>query len=215
MNAKTFSEAMSTIDNRYIDRALNYRRKKRVHILPFAASLTILLLLCGFAYSAYVYWGVGSAEQIDFDRLTQPFGTVADEQMTDENNGGMFYEKSGLISDYTNVYADDSVCVATDGNVIQPLYFSPNYMIIFAKEDEKGWALEAGEELALHFSLYPAQSLELEIGYILNGEYHLLSVTKGSDFDETLIAAGAGEYYFCVTNRASANAVIEEGEIYK
>ena len=105
MNAKTFSEAMSTIDNRYIDRALNYRRKKRVHILPFAASLTILLLLCGFAYSAYVYWGVGSAEQIDFDRLTQPFGTVADEQMTDENNGGMFYEKSGLINDYTNVYA--------------------------------------------------------------------------------------------------------------
>lgn len=214
MNAKTFSEAMGAIDNKYIDRALNYHRKRKIRLLPIAASLTILLSLCGFAYSAYIYWGVGAVERIDFDKLTKPFGTVAGEQTADEGDSGIFYEKSGLISDYTNVYADNSVCVTTDENMIPPLYFSPNYMIIFTREDEKSWALEAGEQLTLQFSLYHSQSLELEIGYILNGKYHLLSVSRGRDFDETLIAAEEGEYYFCVTNHSSANAIIENGEIH-
>lgn len=214
MNGKTFSEAMGAIDSKYIDKALYYRQKRKVHILPFAASLTIILFVCGFAYTAHVYWGVGPAEQTDISKLTQPFGTVAGEQQAnEEKDSGIFYEKSSLISNYTNVYADRFVCVTTGENVIPSLYFSPNYMVIFTQGDEKGWALEAGEELTLHISLHQAQSLELETGYIVNGEYHLLSLAKGNDFNETLTAADAGEYFICVTNRSSTNAVIRAGEI--
>lgn len=214
MNGTIFSEAIGAIDSKYIDKALNYRPKRKVHILPFAASLTILLLLCGFAYTAHVYWGVGPAEWTDISELTQPFGTVAGEQLANQKKDSrIFYEKSSLISNYTNVYADCSVCVTTEENVIPPLYFSPNYMVIFTQGDEKGWALETGDELTLHISLHQAQSLELETGYIVNGEYHLLSLAKGNDFNETLTAADAGKYFICVTNRSSTNAVIRAGEI--
>lgn len=213
MNTKVFSEAMGEIDSRYIDQALNYRRKRRMHLFPFAAGLAIFLLTCGFAYTVYVYWGVGLAGNVDRNKLTQPFGTVAGGQLADGSDSGIFFEKSGLIRDYSDVYADCSTCVAVNENTIPPLYFSPNYMVIFTQEDKNGWTVGAGGELTFHISLYHGQSLELEVGYVLNGEYHLLSVTKGSDFNETLTGTDTGEYYFCVTNHSSVNAVIEDGEI--
>lgn len=215
MNAQLFSEAMNNIDSKYIDKALNYRyRHKSIkHILSLAASLLIFFGLCRFAYGAYVYQGVGSTGNIDFNKLTQPFGTIAGEQAANGNDNVAFFEKSSLISDYDNVYADNSICVATDNGMIPSIYFSPNYMVIFSMEDEKGWTLKEGEKLTLSFSLHHAQSLDLEIGYILNGQYYTLSLSKGCDFSETLTASDEGEYYFCITNHSSGNAVIENGSI--
>ena len=204
---------MSEIDSRYIERTLNYHRRRKMHVLSLAASFAVLFLLCGFAYAACTYWGAGSASHIDFDSLVQPFGTVADEQEMSENDSENFFEKSSLIHDYGNVYADNSVCVATKDNVIPSIYFSPAYMVIFSREEEQGWTLKAKDTITLDFSLYQAQSLELEVGYILNGEYHVLSSEKGSDFSETFMVSDEGEYYFCVTNHSSANAVIKNGRI--
>lgn len=212
MNIKEFSEAMNEIDYRYVDKAINYHRKGNRYILPLVASLSILVL-CGFAYSAYVYWGVGDAGKIGYNELTQPFGTLSSEQQIIENDDGIFIEKSNLINDYGNVYANNSVCVVADDNIIPSIYFSPNYMVIFTKESENGWKLNAEDEMEINFSLNHAQSLELEIGYILNSEYHELSLTKGCDFNTTLTAPQEGEYYFCVTNHSSENAIIESGEI--
>ena len=130
-----------------------------------------------------------------------------------ENDSEIFFEKSNLISDYENVYADNSVCVASNNNIIPSIYFSPNYMVIFSQEDEQGWILKAEEKLTLGFSLLQTQSIELEVGYILNGEYHVLSLTKGCDFNETLTVSDEGEYYFCVTNHSSENAIIKSGNI--
>ncbi|MCM1261146.1 MAG: hypothetical protein NC313_00385 [Butyrivibrio sp.] len=211
MNIKEFSEAMGEIDYRYVDKAINYRHKRNRYILPLAASLAVFVL-CGFAYSAYVYWGVGDAGKIGYNELTKPFRTLSSEQQIIEDDE-IFIEKSSLINDYKNVYASDSICVVADNDIIPSIYFSPNYMVIFTKEGEDGWKLNASEELMINFSLNHAQSLELEIGYILNGEYHELSLTKGYDFNATLTATEEGEYYFCITNHSSENAIIEDGEI--
>lgn len=213
MNTKLFSEALSELDDKYVYTALNYHPKRKLRLFPFVASLSVFAGLCGFAYAVSVYQGVGSADHIDFNKLTQPFGTITDEQQLDMDNNVIFLEKSPIINDYENIYADYSVCVETADNQIPSIYFSPNYMVIFSQENEQGWALTQKEKLTLHFSLYHAQSLELEIGYVLNGKYHSLSIVKGCDFSETLTAPEAGEYYICITNHSSSNAVIESGNI--
>lgn len=212
MNTKRFSIAMGEIESSYVEKALNYHSKKRRYLLSCAASLAVLFV-CGSAYAACVYWGIGSADHIDFNKLTQPFGTVAGEQESNENSSTVFYEKSGLINDYENIYADYSACVATENGTIPSIYFSPAYMVIFSREDGQGWSLEAEDQLTLDFSLYRTQSLELEIGYIMNGEYYALSLTKGCDFNEIFTVSDAGEYYFCVTNHSSENAVIKNGRM--
>ena len=57
--------------------------------------------------------------------------------------------KKNLINDYSNVYADNSVCVTMDGNSIPPIYFSPNYMVIFTQPNEDGWTLSKGDEFSI------------------------------------------------------------------
>lgn len=213
MNAKRFSEAMNEIDDKYVYTALNYHPKRKFHILPFAAGLTVFVGICGFAFAVSVYQGVGSANHIDFDQLTQPFGTIASEQQFTETNRASFSEKSNLIDDYRDIFAEHAVCVTVEDQQIPAIYFSPGYMVIFSHENEQGWTLHADETLTLDFSLHHTQSLALETGYILNGEYHILSLTKGCDFTETLTAPASGEYYFCITNHSSSNAVIESGSI--
>ena len=52
MNTKMFSEAMSEIDSRYVEKTLNYHNKKKKYILSLVASL-VFILSCGFAYAAY------------------------------------------------------------------------------------------------------------------------------------------------------------------
>ncbi|MDE7272789.1 MAG: hypothetical protein K2N95_06950 [Lachnospiraceae bacterium] len=213
MNAKLFSEAMNEIDDKYVYKALTCQPKRKFHILPFAASLMVFVGICGFAFAVSVYHGVGSTNHIDFDQLTQPFGTIAKEQPFAEHDNELFYEKSELIDDYSDIFAENSVCVTIEDDQIPSIYFSPGYMVLFSHENEQGWTLNAGETLTLDLSLHRAQSLALETGYLLNGEYHILSLTKGCDFTETLTAPETGEYYFCVTNHSSSNAVIERGSI--
>ena len=136
MNAKLFSEAMNEVNDKYYEEAASYHCKKygwRKWSMV-AACLAVVLVLCGFGYAAYIYWGVGSAGNIDFADLTKPFGTIASDKDSPVNGGEIFYEKSKLINDYSNVYADNSVCVTVDGSSIPSIYFSPNYMVIFTQK---------------------------------------------------------------------------------
>lgn len=216
MNSKLFSEAMSEVNDKYYEEAANYQCKKYrwTKWSTVAACLVVALALCGFGYAAYIYWGVGSAENIDFDDLTQPFGTVASDKEVQVNENEIYYEKSELINDYTNVYADNSICVTMDGNTIPSIYFSPNYMVIFTQQNEDGWTLSKGDEFTINFSLF--EKIQLDIGYILNGKYYeIASGGTGPEFGNTISVPEDGIYYFCVTNRSSSNAVIKSGEIIK
>lgn len=177
-----------------------------------AACFAVVLALCGFGYAAYIYWGVGPTGNIDFDDLTQPFGTVASEEEVQANEDEIFYEKSELIKDDTNVYAANSVCVAMDNNSIPSIYFSPNYMVIFTQQNGDGWSLAKGDELTISFSLF--EKTQLDIGYILDGRYYeITSGGTGPEFGNEVSAPRDGIYYFCVTNRSSSNTIIESGEI--
>jgi hypothetical protein len=53
----------------------------------------------------------------------------------------------------------------------------------------------------------------MEFGYVLDGQYRPLFTARGNTFSDTFQAPEAREYYFCVTNRSSANAVVEDGSI--
>ena len=216
MNAKLFSEAINEVNDKYYEEAANYHCKKyrwkKWSIV--AACLAAVLVLCGFCYAAYIYWGAGPAKNIDFADLTQPFGTVASDKNVPANENELLYEKSNLINDHSNVYADNSVCVTMDGNSIPPIYFSPNYMVIFTQPNEDGWTLSKGDEFSINFSLF--EKIQLDIGYILNGKYYeITSGGTGPDFGNIITALEDGIYYFCVTNRSSSNAVIKSGEITK
>lgn len=216
MNAKLFSEAMNEVNDKYYEEAASYHCKKygwRKWSMV-AACLAVVLVLCGFGYAAYIYWGVGSARNIDFADLTKPFGTIASDKESPVNGGEIFYEKSKLINDYSNVYADNSVCVTVDGSSIPSIYFSPNYMVIFTQPNEVGWTLSKGDKFSINFSLF--EKIQLDVGYILNGKYYeIASGGTGPDFGNIITAPEDGIYYFCVTNRSSSNAVIKSGEITK
>lgn len=219
MIKKTISDAITNISTEYIEKAADYTVTKKTHKPVWikrgtaVACLALLFTLCGFAYIAHIYWGVGSAEHINFEDLTKPFGTVNSEQESQEQEQEIFCVKSEMIKNYDNIYADNSVCVEMNDNNIPSIYFSPGYMVIFTQSNEGGWILSEGEELAIDFSLYDKQNIELEIGYLLNGEYHALFTALGHDFSDTLFIPQDGTYYLCVTNKSSSNAVIKNGII--
>lgn len=216
MNSKKFSEAMSELDNKYIDEAISYQKKKHMKFPIIAACFILLLASCGFAYVVHTYWGVGLADTIDFTDLTQPFGTYAsDSELQQEQKDMIFYERSDIINNYSDIYADNSVCIKMNDSSIPSIYFSPGYMLIFTQTDENGWILSKGEEVTINFSLYKKQNIELEVGYVLNGEYFALFSALGFDFSNTISIPQDGTYYFCVTNKSSSNAVIKKGEIIK
>lgn len=214
---KKLYNAITNIDEKYIDVAENTKMspKKVRRPLLIAACFIGLLALCGFGYAVSIYWGVGSAENISFDNLTQPFGTIIIDNDTIREIEDNAWEKSDIITDYTNVFADNSMCYSLTNGDIPSLYFSPAHMIIFAQESEAGWTLKSGESIAFNLSLNEKQNIELEFGYVLNGEYHELSTVMGHEFSETLQAAEDGDYYLCVTNKSSENAVIVSGTISK
>ncbi len=209
--------AITNIDEKYIDAAENVKvsPKKVRRLLLIAACFIGLLALCGFGYAISIYWGVGSAENISFDDLTQPFGTIVIDNDTIREIEDTAWEKSDIIADYTNIFADNSTCYSLTNDDIPSLYFSPAYMIIFAQEDEAGWTLKSGESIVFNLSLNEKQNIELEFGYVLNGEYRELSTVTGHEFSETLQSAEDGDYYLCVTNKSSENAVIISGTISK
>lgn len=214
MTNKQFSEALSQISDRYIIETINFRNKKgKKKYSLLAACLILALILCGFAFAVHSYLGVGSAEDASFKELTQPFETTSSTEISENAADETFFTKSDIISDYSEVYADNSVCVTVEGEKIPSVYFSPNYMIIFTQKDEKGWTLEEGDQFMIDVSLYDQQSITMEIGYILDGKYYNMCNTLGPDFSNVLNVTEDGDYYFCITNRSSANAVIESGDI--
>lgn len=219
MNKMKFAEAMSMVGDRYYEEAENYQRKTGKGIvkrpLLLAACLVISLALCGFGYMASVYWGSGSADGASFEELTRPFGTIAGDESTFTEVEDSAWTRSELISDYSGVYADDSAMYFLNGNSIPSVYFSPAWMVVFAREDGAGMSLEPGDTVTFQYALKNKQSLEIEMGCILNGQYYELSKTLGSTDEVEFQANEAGEYYFCLTNRASTNAVINNGSITK
>ena len=219
MNKMKFAEAMSMVDDRYYEEAENYQRKdgKRTVKRPLmlAACLVMSLAFCGFAYMASVYWGSGPADGSSFEELTKPFGTISEDENAFTEVEDSAWTRSELISDYNSVYADHSAMYDLNGNAIPSVYFSPAWMVIFAQEDGAGMRLDSGDTVTFDYVLKNKQSLEIEMGYILNGQYYELSKALGSHNETVFQADEAGEYYFCLTNRSSTNAVIDHGSITK
>lgn len=218
MKGKDLIIGMSFIDEKYVNEAMSTKKETK-HIIirrktgRMVVCLILVIALCGFTYAAIRYWGVGSTENIKIEDLIQPFGTIVSEKDISEEVHTSEVEKSELIDDYENIFARDILNWEMDSNVISSLYFSPAYMVMFTQAEGQGWDLEVGESLTLNFSLTSKQSLEIEIGYVFNGEYHKISSPKGTTFTEIITAYERGTYYFCITNRSSSNAVLSEGAI--
>jgi hypothetical protein len=202
-------QSITAVEERYLDELDRPVAKKHRRPALVAACLAAVLTLCGFGYAAR--WGVGTADGISFGALTQDFQTSVSDSA--ETVSEVKTEKSDLITDYSNVFAENSVSCATEDGEIPSLYCSPTYMVIFTQAEDSGWTLDAGEELTFSVDLNDKQSLTLELGYVLDGQYHALSTMKGNTFRETFQAPEAGDYYFCITNRSSANVVITGGSI--
>jgi hypothetical protein len=203
-------QSIPSAEERYLEEACQVRttEKNRSHLMLAAACLATAVALCGFGYATY--WGVGATDEIPFHALTQNFQTTTSD--TEEGTNYTELEKSDLITDYSNVLADNSVNCPTENGEIPSIYFSPTYMVIFTQAENSGWTLNAGEKLDFSLDLNKSQSLSLEFGYVLDGQYHAFTSVMGS-FGETFQAPEAGEYYFCVTNCSSSNAVVDGGRI--
>jgi hypothetical protein len=204
-------QSITDVDQQYLEEMDRPIEKKHRRSVLIVACLAAAVALCGFGYR--IYWGVGSVDGIAFRALTQDFPTDTGIIENVEETHNTETEKSGLIADYSNVSADNSVNCATEGGQIPSIYFSPNYMVIFTQTEGSGWTLDTGEELNFFLNLNKKQSLTLEFGYVLDGQYRPLYTAKGNTFSGTFQAPEAGEYYFCVTNRSSSNAVVEGGNI--
>lgn len=218
MRGKDLIIGMSFIDEHYVNEAISTKKatkhtltRRKIGIM--VACLILIIALGGFTYAVIQYWGIGSADNIKFEDLTQPFGTIVSERDISNNVQTPELSKSDLIDDYENIFARYILNWEIDSNVIPSLYFSPTYMIVFTQEEMQGWDLEVGETLTLNFSLSSKQSLGMQIGYVLNGQYHEISSPKGTTFSETITAYERGTYYFCITNQSSSNAVLLEGAI--
>lgn len=213
---KTFSEihVSDSVKERMIQiQEIKIKKKVNRKLVSTIACAILVFALCGFTYVSVQYWGVGIAGNAKYENLTQPFGTIASNNNTASNNQKNDLKKSDLIIDYDNIFVNTAVNYELESENIPTLYFNPAYMIIFTCSDEQGWNLENGDNITMNLILADQQSLELEIGYIINGKYYKLSSTKGSVFHESVIATENGEYYFCVINRSSANAIISSGII--
>lgn len=205
-------QSITDIEEHYLESIdLDCPGQKRIRPLLLAGCLAAALALCSFGYA--VYWGVGPADGISFRALTQDFQTVAGDADPGETAAGSAAEKSSLIAEDAGAFAENAVSCATEDGDIPSVYLSPSYMVIFTGAQGGGWTLDAGEQLELSLLLDERQSLTLELGYLLDGRYCPLSTAKGHTFSETFQAPEAGEYYFCVTNRSSSNAVVRGGRI--
>lgn len=110
------------------------------------------------------------------------------------------------------VFAEKFKRIDVDSHQMDSLYFSPEYMLIFSNQGES-WTKADGQTLCLNFQLEDDQSLYLGCGYIDNGEYHELTLSKGNNFSFSIKMKEGHEYYLCVTNYSSDNAVIKKGSI--
>lgn len=205
-----------SMKKRIVQKCLTNGKKKitvRYKVLPIAACMALVVCLAGFTYAAYTYWGAGTTASLDISDFTRPFGTVASDEEILEGDNNLAKETVEIIKNYDDVYADYFAYFNLDDSSIPSIYFSPNHMVILTGSESQGINLSAGEDVSFSFSLDGNQELTLELGYILNGIYHELSTMFGSDFSYAFTAQEVGEYYFCITNHSSSNAVISSGSI--
>ncbi len=187
-------------------------RKKAWRFVPVVVCIMLVFALGGFAYAIVRYWGVGVVGDTDRSAIMNPFGTVASGEADVKDSQDSSGQKSGIIKNYDNIFAASAINFELTSNEIPSLYFSPGYMVVFTRGNEMGWRLKTGDQLAVNYTL-DDQSLVLETGYVLNGEYYKLGEEKGADFADTITAAEDGVYYFCITNHSSANAIIKRGTV--
>lgn len=191
-------------------RSLKKGRKK--HRILYPVLIAAALCLCGFGYKLYSIIGAGYTKDIDQNRLAVPFDTSASSKDTHSAKTEKKNTSGVDIRNINDVFAEKFKRIDVDSHQIDSLYFSPEYMLIFSNQGES-WTKEDGQTLCLNIQLEDDQSLYLGCGYIDNGEYYELTLSKGNTFSFSIKMKEGHEYYLCVTNYSSENAVIKKGTI--
>lgn len=212
-NSEVLFECLTDIDDRFIDEATSGcpdRKAGRRRKILYPALVAGSMVLCGFGYRLYAVTGAGRVSDIDSSRLEVPFDTSSAKsdihEETEEDSTCSF------ISNKDSVLADHFKEINTVDGRIDSLYFSPGYMLVFS-DDGEAWDVGNSGTIDVHLELVNEQPLTLECGYVDNGRYHKVSFSSGHEFSFSIKAENGHEYYLCITNYSSDNAVIETGNI--
>jgi hypothetical protein len=172
MNAKKFSDAMSELDSKYIDEAINYKKKaKKPAWVKWGAMAACLAVVVVVGFAAWQQITVPTEENAAGSSTTtdiEPFvGYSLEEAAAIAEFGELF--PTQILEDYV---LDGSVGVY-DGTVLQAKFYNEKL------EDElvieiahKGWYVERHGDLVLNTILYRETINENgSYIYINGGEY--------------------------------------------
>lgn len=211
MNAKLLSDALGELDESYLEEAMAYRvSRRRLRPGVLLAAAILLLALGGACLAGVRYFGVGSAKGADVRELTKPLPTEASSEAAAEP---MPYTSCGVIIDEEVLSLAGSSLVPTGDGAVPETFISPGYMAVFARTEAEGWEALSGETVSLSFTLADGQTIDMEAGYVQNGVYHKLFRALGPELSTEFSPEEAGTLYFCLTNRSSRTAVIENGSV--
>lgn len=185
--------------------------------------IAISLLLCGGKYylegnKANNYYGVGEVGN-NKSSILSPFTTtstssdnIEDTRLERETPPIEVINQEVLFANY---FGEVNLTQTESNYSIPEIYVSPNHMAILSTQTGDGLTAldEDNSTMEISFNLSNKQSLTLEIGVICDGEYYTLSNTKGIDFTENFNTTPSQEYYICITNRTSENAIISNGRV--
>lgn len=146
-------------------------------------------------------------------------------EIKDEDES-LVWNTTALIS----IHSDDIVLPNTiteistkfvDGEYITPeIMFQNRDLVIFTKEDGKGWVLNSGDKLVFQATEYKAEAnagTGQSIGYfyIYNGEIKEGNLTDSRKLNQSyeLTADKKGEYYICLMGASSDPIALKEGKI--
>lgn len=213
MNAKLLSDALGELDETYLEEAMAYRvSRRRVRPGMLLAAVILLLALGGACFAGVRYYGVGPAKGKDIGELTKPLPTQTSEVAVTEAEAKA-YVPCGVIEDEESLGLLGSSLVEAGNGAIPEVFISPGYMAVFARTEADGWEVSSGETVSVSFTLADGQSIDMEAGYVLNGTYHELFRALGPEFSTEFTAEEDGTLYFCVMNRSSRTAVIQNGSV--
>ena len=182
------------------------------------AIVCVVLVLPTLVYATTLFFGVGEVGNNNKDDILKPFTTESSNKDIITGNQIASNSDTVLLADINqeNLFADffGEVLLTQDINdyYLPEVYISPNHMAIFTMETGDGISFSEESNLELSFNL-ENQTLALEIGIIFDGIYYPLSETQGDYFTDNFIATASQEYYICITNKSSANAIIKNGII--
>lgn len=174
------------------------------------AAAIMLLALGGACLAGVRYFGVGSARGADERELTKPLPTEASSEAAAEPKP---YTSCGVIANEEGLNLAGSSLVQTGDGAVPETFISPGYMAVFARTEAEGWEALSGETVSLSFTLADGQTIDMEAGYVQNGVYHKLFRALGPELSTDFTTEEAGTLYFCLTNRSSRTAVIENGSV--